>query len=79
MKLATKYKVKPKKVESYVRNIIFKYEPTFEERESHIRRCIYTEQELNKNKHLTWIISEKSMEQVIIKFTRKQVRSKNSV
>jgi hypothetical protein len=77
MKQPTKYKSKPKKVESYVRSIVFKYEPTFEERESHIRRCIYLEQELNKNKNLTWIITEKSMEQVIIKFTRKQVRTKN--
>jgi len=76
MKQATKYKAKPKKVESYLRKIVFDYEPSFEEREGYIRRCIYQEQELNKNKNLTWIIAEKSMEQAIIKFTRKKTRTK---
>lgn len=75
MKQATKYKAKPKKVESYLRKVVFESEPTFEEREGYIRRCIYQEQELNKNKNLTWIIAEKTMEQIIIKFTRKKTRA----
>jgi hypothetical protein len=76
MKQATRYKSKPKKVESYLRKIVFECEPSFEEREGYIRRCIYREQELNKNKNLTWIIAKKTMKQAVIKFTRKQVRTK---
>lgn len=76
MKISTKYKAKPKKVEVYNRAIIFKYEPSFEEREGHIRRCIYQEQEANKNIPLSWIVVEKTMEQVIIKFMCKAKRVK---
>jgi hypothetical protein len=64
-------KIKPKKIETYLRTIDFNYEPTYEERDSVIRRCIYREQDANKGKNLKWIVIEKTMKRVVIKFTRK--------
>ena len=68
IKRATKAKVKPKNEISYIRNIVYKYEPSFEERESIIRRAIYQEQEKYKNKPFRFIITEKTMKQAKIKF-----------
>jgi len=59
---------------SYIRTIVFKYEPTFEERESIIRRAIICEQ--NKHKKLRWIVVDKDMEMVRIKFFRKETKKK---
>jgi len=62
---------KKKQPIEYNRTIVFKYEPSFEERESQIKRAIYLEQEQYKNKNLKWIVVEKTMEKVVIKFRRK--------
>jgi len=59
---------------SYIRTIVFKYEPTFEERESIIRRAIICEQ--NEHKKLRWIVVDKDMEMVRIKFFRKETKKK---
>jgi hypothetical protein len=75
-KQPTKYKTKPKKENTYTRTIVFKYEPTYEERESIIRRCIYSEQEEHKGAGLRWIVTDKDMETVKIKFMYKVVRQK---
>jgi len=55
---------------NYIKTITFKYEPSFEERESIIRRSIIREQ--SEHKKLRWIIVEKDMEKVKIKFFRKE-------
>jgi len=68
-KQPTKAKRKPKNEKVYTKTIVFKYEPTFEERESIIRRCCYQEQDLYKS--LRWIVVEKDMEKVKIKFFAK--------
>jgi len=61
---------------SYFRTIVFKYEPTFEERESIIRRAIICEQNEFSGKSLRWIVVEKDMELVKIKFFRKETKKK---
>lgn len=68
-KLPTKAKKKPKNEKIYTKTIVFKYEPTYEERESIIARACYVEQQLYKS--LRWIIVEKDMEKVKIKFFAK--------
>jgi len=68
VKQATKAKKPVKNERSYIKTIVFKYEPTFEERESIIRRAIYVEQEQYKNKPFRFLIAEKTMELVKIKF-----------
>lgn len=65
--MATKRKVKAEKV--YTKTIVFKCEPTYEERESIINRACYKEQELYKS--LRWIVVEKDMEKAKIKFFAK--------
>jgi hypothetical protein len=67
-KQATKAKKPVKNERSYVKTIVFKYEPTYEERESIINRAIYVEQEQYKNKPFRFIVVEKTMELVKIKF-----------
>ena len=67
-KQATKAKKPVKNERSYTKTIVFKYEPTFEERESIIKRAIYIEQEQYKSKPFRFIITEKTMELVKIKF-----------
>jgi len=67
-KQATKAKKPVKNEKSYTRTIVFKYEPTYEERESIINRAIYVEQEQYKNKPFRFIVTEKTMELVKIKF-----------
>jgi hypothetical protein len=59
---------------SYIKTIVFKYEPTFEERESIVRRAIIREQ--NKHNKLRWIVVEKDMKKARIKFFRKEKRKK---
>lgn len=66
---STKVKRKPKNEKVYTKTIVFKYESTFEERESFIRRCCYQEQDLHKS--LRWIVVEKDMEKIKIKFFAK--------
>lgn len=73
-KQATKYKTKPKKETIYFRDINFKGEPTFEERESIINRIIIQEQ--GKHKTLRWIITEKDMKFARIKFFSKSKKNK---
>ena len=67
-KQATKAKKAVKNEKSYFRTIVFKYEPTYEERESIINRAIYVEQEQYKNKPFRFIVTEKTMELAKIKF-----------
>jgi hypothetical protein len=67
-KQATKAKKPVKNERSYMRTIVFKYEPTYEERESIIKRSIYMEQEQYKNKPFRYLIVEKDMKHVKIKF-----------
>jgi len=55
----------------YFQTVTFKGEPTYEERESIIRRAILCEQTKTKGKALRWIIAEKDMKKVKIKFFRK--------
>lgn len=76
-KLPTKYKPKAKVEKEYVKTIVFKYEPTFDERESIIRRAILCEQAETKNKTLRWIIIQKDMEVVKIKYFVKSTKKKN--
>jgi hypothetical protein len=61
---------------SYIKTVVFKYEPTFDERESIVRRAIICEQNATNDKSLRWIIVEKDMEKVRIKFFRKEKRKK---
>jgi hypothetical protein len=75
-KTATKVKKPVKNEISYIRTIVFKYEPMFEERESIIRRAIYLEQEQYKNKPFRFLIAEKTLELVKIKFFVKADRKK---
>jgi hypothetical protein len=67
-KQATKAKKPVKNECSYIKTIIFKYEPTYEERDSIVKRAIYIEQEQYKNKPFRFIIVEKTIEFVRIKF-----------
>jgi hypothetical protein len=62
------------KESSYIRTIVFKYEPTFEERESIIHRAILCEQYTHKK--LRWIVTEKNMEMVKIKFFAKETKKR---
>ena len=73
-KQPTKYKSKPKKETSYFKVINFKGEPTFEERESIIKRTIIQEQV--KCKTLRWIVVEKDMKMSKIKFFTKAKKEK---
>ena len=76
-KTATKFKTKPKSEVNYTRTIIFKYEPTFEERDAVIRRAIYREQDRYINKPFRYIIVEKTQELARIKFfVKKRISSK---
>lgn len=72
-KQPTKYKLKPKKETVYFKSLNLKGEPTFEERESIVNRAIIQEQ--MKYKTLRWIITEKDMKTVKIKFFTKRVSS----
>jgi hypothetical protein len=56
----------------YFKTVQFKFDPSYEERESVIRRCIYTEQ--SKYKLLRWIVVEKDMKSAKIKFFAKSIR-----
>jgi len=76
-KLPTKYKPKAKKEREYIKTIVFKYEPTFEERESIIQRAILCEQAEQKGKALRWIIIEKDMTLVKIKYFCKESKKKS--
>jgi hypothetical protein len=67
-KQAQKYKLKPKKEKVYFKTIALAKEYSFEERESIIRRAIYSEESLYKGKPFRFIITEKTMKQVKIKF-----------
>jgi hypothetical protein len=67
-KQATKAKKPVKNEKSYIRTIVFKCEPTYEERESIVRRTIYVEQEQYKNKPFRFIVVEKTMKIAKIKF-----------
>jgi hypothetical protein len=67
-KQPTKAKAKPKSEVKYTKTIVFKCEPTYEERESIIRRAVYREQEPYKSKPFRFIIAEKTMESVKINF-----------
>jgi hypothetical protein len=68
MKASTKYKPRPKNETKYNKTIVFKCEPSYEERESIIRRAIYREQDLYPNKPLRWIVAEKDFTKVSINF-----------
>jgi len=68
MKTARKYKARPKNEKVYSRLIVFKFNVDYDEREAIIRRAIYNEQNLYKNKSLRWIVTEKDMEKAKIKF-----------
>lgn len=72
----TKYKPRPKKLETYNKVIEFKYEPTYEEREGIISRALIQEQDANKKNNLKWIITEKTMKKAVIKFSRKATKAK---
>ena len=72
-KLPLKAKSKPKNEVKYTRTIVFKYEPTYDERESIIRRAIFSEQNEHEGKPLRWIVTEKTMEQAKINFFVKQL------
>ena len=61
---------------SYIKTVVFKYEPTLEERESIVRRAIICEQNATNDKSLRWIIVEKDMEKVRIKFFKKETKKK---
>jgi hypothetical protein len=74
-KQPTKYKTKPKKETIYFKEITFKGEPTFEERESIVRRALIQEQA--KHKILRWIIAEKDMKMAKIKFFTKTKKNKS--
>ena len=67
-KQATKAKKSVKNERSYIKTVVFKYEPTYEERESIVKRAIYVEQEQYKNKPFRFIVVEKTMELAKIKF-----------
>jgi len=67
-KQATKAKKPVKNEQSYTKTITFKYEPTYEERESMIKRAIYIEQEKYKNKPFRFIVVDKDMTFARIKF-----------
>lgn len=76
-KLPVKAKSKPKNEEKYTKTIVFKYEPTYDERESIIRRAIYCEQALHTGKPFRYIIIEKTMELVKINyFVKTKARKK---
>lgn len=72
-KAPLKAKKQTKNEVSYTKTIVFKFEPSFEERESIIRRAVYAEQELYVNKPFRFIIIEKTMEKVKIKFFVKKI------
>lgn len=67
-KQPTKAKSKPKNETKYMKTIVFKYEPTYEERESIIRRAIFSEQAQYEGKPFRYIIAEKTMKSVKINF-----------
>ena len=67
-KQPTKAKKPVKNERSYIKTIVFKCEPTYEERDSIIQRAIYLEQEQYKNKPFRFIVVETTMEQAKIKF-----------
>jgi hypothetical protein len=58
----------------FFKELVFKCEPTFEERESIIRRAIFVEQP--KYKALRWIVVEKDMKKAKIKFFAKTSKKK---
>lgn len=70
--------MKNKKIQ-YFESISFSFEPSYEERESIIRRRIYQEQEKFKGKDLKWIVVEKDMKSAKIKFTRKSLKNEAKV
>jgi len=72
-KQPTRYKLKPKKETVYFKTLNFKGDPTFEERESIVKRAIIQEQV--KHKTLRWIIAEKDMKTARIKFFTKRMSS----
>lgn len=72
-KQAVKHKSKPSKEVSYIRTLVFKCEPTYEEREAIIRRAIYCEQSLYTGKPFRYIITEKDMKMAKIKFFVKKL------
>ena len=53
----------------FFKTVEFKFEPSYDERESIIRRAVYVEQD--KHKSLRWIIAEKDMTKARIKFFAK--------
>jgi hypothetical protein len=73
VKQPTKAKSKPKNEVNYTKTIVFKCEPTFDERESIIRRAIICEKALYENKPFRCLVIEKTMEQVKIKFFVKKI------
>lgn len=58
----------------YIKTIDFKFEPSFDERESIVRRAIIREQ--NEHNKIRWIVVEKDMKKVRIKFFRKETKKK---
>jgi hypothetical protein len=67
-KTSGRYKAKPKKEKVYTKVLDLAREYSFEERESIIRRAIYSEQDKYKGKPFRFIIAEKTMKQVKINF-----------
>lgn len=63
-----KAKAKPKNETTYTKTVVFKCEPTYDEREAIIRRAIYCEQSLYEGKPFRYIIVEKTMELAKVKF-----------
>jgi len=67
-KQPTRAKSKPKNEVKYTKTIIFKCEPTYDEREAIIRRAIYCEQAQYTGKPFRCIIAEKTMRSAKINF-----------
>jgi hypothetical protein len=59
---------------SYIKTIIFKFEPSLNERESIVSRAIIKEQ--NEYNKLRWIVVEKDMKKARIKFFRKETKKR---
>jgi len=72
-KQAQKYKTRPVKEKQYQKTLKLTKEYTFDERESILRRFIYTEQDKYKGKPFRFIVAEKTMEQIKVNFFVKKI------
>lgn len=73
-KLPVKAKKAPKKETIYIKTINLPVDVSYEERESILRRAIFTEQGKSVKSNLRFIVVEKTMEIIKIKFFSKPAK-----